>query len=250
MPNAALAAARTTLAASRRVAVFSGAGLSAESGVPTFRGYSEDDPLWSQYNPLELASPEGFEANPERVVAWYNWRRGKLARAAPNAAHHALAAQTELVQITQNVDDLLERAGVGEARIHHLHGTIGKDRCNGSCGYEEPVDLASPPPLRACPQCGAYLRPAVVWFGELLPQHAWSEAQRICENLDCLLVVGTSAVVYPAASLIEVAAAAGAAIVSVNTEPSGSLGAKHVELIGPASRVLPELLAGLALATR
>jgi NAD-dependent deacetylase len=241
--------ARGALAGSRRVAVFSGAGLSAESGIATFRSNS-DDALWSQWNPVELASPDGFEANPERVVAWYNWRRGELANATPNAAHEALAAQRELVQITQNVDDLLERAGVPEERIHHLHGTIGKDRCNAGCGYEEPVDLASAPSLRECPRCGAYLRPAVVWFGELLPQRVWDEAQRICASLDCLLVIGTSAVVYPAASLIEVAAARGATIVSVNTEPTELFGAKHLELIGPASRVLPELLAGLSLATR
>jgi NAD-dependent deacetylase len=248
MPESSVTTARTVLANSRRTSVFSGAGLSAESGVPTFRG-NDGDSLWSQFNPLELASPEGFEANPERVIAWYNWRRGRLADAAPNAAHEALAAQRALAQITQNVDDLLERAGVDEARIHHLHGTIGKDRCHGGCGYEEPVNLASPPPLRACPRCGAYLRPAVVWFGELLPQRVWNEALRVCAAVDCLLVVGTSAVVYPAASLVEVAAAAGATIVSVNTEPSGAFGAKHVELIGPASRVVPELLEGLALAT-
>jgi NAD-dependent deacetylase len=249
MPNATLAAARAALARSRRVAVFSGAGLSAESGIATFRGHGEDA-LWAQHNPMELASPEGFARDPERVIAWYNWRRGKLATARPNAAHLALAAHPELVEITQNVDDLLERAGISAARIHHLHGTIGKDRCNAACGYEETVDLASPPPLRACPRCGAPLRPAVVWFGESLPPNVWSEAQGICAKLDCLIVVGTSALVYPAASLINAAAAAGAAIVSVNTEATGSFGASHLPLVGPASEVLPELLAGLALATR
>jgi NAD-dependent deacetylase len=235
--------ARAALAASRRTAVFSGAGLSTESGVATFRG-NDGDALWSRFNPMELASAAGFEANPARVIDWYNWRRSKLAHAQPNAAHLVLAKHPRLVQITQNVDDLLERAGVAANSVLHLHGTIGKDRCNGSCGHEETVDLAAAPPLRPCPRCGAYLRPAVVWFGEALPQHVWTEAQRLCSQVDCLLVVGTSATVYPAAGLIE-QAAAGGKIISINTEPSGSFGAEHIELVGPASVLLPQLLEGL-----
>ncbi len=192
---------------------------------------------------MELASAAGFEDNPARVIEWYNWRRTQLARAQPNAAHVALARHPQLVQITQNVDDLLERAGVAASGVLHLHGTIGMDRCNASCGYQEAVDLAAPPPLRDCPGCkGAYLRPAVVWFGEALPQHVWSDAQRVCSALDCLLVVGTSATVYPAASLIEDAAAAGSKIISINTEASGSFGAEHIELVGTASVLLPQLL--------
>ena len=139
-----LAEARAALAASRRTAVFSGAGLSAESGIPTFRG-NEGHPLWSQFNPMELASAAGFEANPERVIEWYNWRRSTLAHARPNAAHLALARHPQLVEITQNVDNLLERAGVPPSTVLHVHGTIGKDRCNGSCGYEEAIDLEQPP---------------------------------------------------------------------------------------------------------
>lgn len=249
MSDATLRNAQTVLASSRSTAVFSGAGLSAESGIPTFRG-NTDDALWSDFNPSELASPDGFEANPERVIAWYNWRRGKLASAEPNAAHQALAAQPHLAQITQNVDDLLERAGVPTSRVHHLHGTIGKDRCNSDCGYEEAVDLSNPPPLRACPHCGAQLRPAVVWFGEPLPQDVWDQAQRICEDVDCLIVVGTSAMVYPAANLIEVGAAAGATLISVNLQPTEPFCANHLQLIGPASQVLPQLFQGLSLATR
>ena len=152
-----LSAARAALAAAHTTAVFSGAGLSAESGIPTFRGKT-DDALWSKFDPMELASVDGFDSNPERVIAWYHWRRGKLAHAQPNAAHVALAARPQLVEITQNVDDLLERAGVPASRIHHLHGTIGRDRCHAGCGYEEPVDLAHPlpassrwPPPRAPP---------------------------------------------------------------------------------------------------
>lgn len=141
--------------------------------------------------------------------------------------------------------DLLERAGVAASAVFHVHGTIGKDRCNASCGYEETIDLAHPPPLRACPRCGAYLRPAVVWFGETLPQRVWSEPQRICAELDCLIVVGTSATVAPAASLIDVAAEAGSKIISINTEPSALFGAEHIELLGTASALLPPLLEGL-----
>lgn len=246
-----LAEARSALAASRRTAVFSGAGLSAESGIPTFRG-NQGHPLWSRFNPMELASVDGFAANPERVIEWYNWRRSTLANAQPNAAHLALARHPQLVEITQNVDDLLERAGVPPSGVLHLHGTIGKDRCNGSCGYEEAIDLKNPPPLRRCPRCGDYMRPGVVWFGEGLPGDVWNEAHRICSALDCLIVVGTSAVVYPAAGLIEIAAAAGSTIVSINTEPSDSsgalaaLGAKHIELVGTASALVPQLLEGLS----
>jgi NAD-dependent deacetylase len=241
MTSTALTEARRALAAARRAAVFSGAGLSAESGIATFRG-TETDALWSQFNPLELASVDGFLDNPARVVDWYNWRRAKLATAKPNAAHLALAQRPELAQITQNVDDLLERAGVAPSAVLHLHGKIGLDRCFAACGYEEPVDLASAPPLRPCPSCGAHLRPGVVWFGERLPPDAWNEAQRLCATLDCLIVVGTSATVYPAAGLIEVAAAARATIVSINTEPSGSFGSEHLELTGPASVLVPQLL--------
>jgi len=244
-----LSEARAILAASRRTAVFSGAGLSAESGIPTFRS-NDGHALWSQFNPMELASAAGFEDNPTRVIEWYNWRRTQLAHAQPNAAHRVLAKHPQLVQITQNVDDLLERAGVAASGVLHLHGTIGMDRCNASCGYEEAIDFAHPLPLRPCPRCDAYLRPAVVWFGEALPQRVWSEAQRICSELDCLLVVGTSATVYPAASLIEDAAAAGSKVISINTEPSGSFGAEHIELVGTASALLPQLLAGLSLETR
>jgi NAD-dependent deacetylase len=245
-----LSEARAALAASRRTAVFSGAGLSAESGIATFRG-NDSHALWSQFNPMELASVAGFEDNPARVIEWYNWRRSQLAHAQPNAAHCELAKHAQLVEITQNVDDLLERAGVAASAVLHLHGTIGTDRCHASCGYEESIHLAQSPPLRPCPRCGASLRPAVVWFGEALPQRVWAEAQRICSQLDCLLVVGTSATVYPAATLIEDAAAAGSTIISINTEPSGagSFGAEHLELVGAASVLLPQLLEGLSLQT-
>lgn len=248
MDGRAFSKARDILRRARSVAVFSGAGLSAESGVSTFRGATADA-FWSRYDPAELASPEGFAANPERVIDWYNWRRSALARAAPNAAHIALAAQAELLHVTQNVDDLLERAGVAEPRIQHLHGVIGKDRCHAQCGYEEAIDLAHPPSLRTCPRCEQPMRPAVVWFGERLPTATWLQAEAICASADCLLVIGTSATVYPATALVDLARARGSRIVVVNTQSSDTGYGGDAELIGRAGTVLPELLDGLALRT-
>lgn len=228
------------------MAVFSGAGLSAESGIATFRD-QETDALWSRFDPTELASVDGFARNPSRVIDWYNWRRGRLAHAAPNPAHRALASQPGLAHITQNVDDLLERAGVSEEGIHRLHGSIIRDRCHACCGYLETVDLSHPPPLRDCPRCGALLRPAVVWFGEPLPERAFRRAERLCAEVDCLLVVGTSGSVYPAAGLVALARARGAGIVVVNTQPSRHSSGADVECIGPAGELLPQLFEGLSL---
>jgi NAD-dependent deacetylase len=239
-----LSEARTLLESATRIATFSGAGLSAESGISTFRDV-ETDALWARFDPLELASPEGFAANAERVIDWYNWRRSKLAVVEPNAAHCALA-RSDMVHITQNVDDLLERAGVAAERIHHLHGTITKDRCNAACGYEDVVDLASAPPLRKCPSCNALMRPAVVWFGERLPKDVWNRAEALCSAIDCLIVIGTSASVFPAAGLVATAKHAGSRIVVVNAQPSGASSSADIELIGKAAAVLPELLADRA----
>ncbi|MDY6920746.1 MAG: Sir2 family NAD-dependent protein deacetylase [Pseudomonadota bacterium] len=240
-PQQALQAARTLLSRSERVVCFSGAGLSAESGVATFRD-SETDALWSRYDPTELASPEGFAAHPERVIEWYNWRRGIIAGAEPNPAHLTLAQHPELMQITQNMDDLLERAGCAKESVIHLHGTITHDRCHARCGFQAPVDLQHPPELRPCPMCGARLRPAVVWFGETLPQYPWQRAEQLCQQADCLLVIGTSATVYPAAGLIHLTRASGGKVVVINTQPSEASALAEVELIGPCSHWLPRLL--------
>ncbi len=244
---AQLEAARDLLARSSSVAAFSGAGLSADSGLPTFRDPASDA-LWSRYDPTELASIEGFTANPQLVIDWYNWRRGLYAGVEPNAAHRALAAQPRLVQITQNVDDLLERAGAAPERVFHLHGSILHDRCHAeSCGYREPIDPAVPQALRSCPRCGASLRPAVVWFGESLPLDVWGRAQQLCENVDCLLVIGTSATVYPAAGLIALARDRGARIVVVDPNPSAASDAADAFVQGAAAGTVPALLDGLEL---
>jgi len=244
-----LAAAREYLASSHRVAAFSGAGLSAESGLATFRD-PDTDALWSRYDPIELASVSGFEANPERVIDWYNWRRGNYARVRPNPAHRALAAQARMIQITQNVDHLLEQAGIPPQQVYHLHGSILHDRCNNSgCDHSEEIDPATPQTLRACPVCGDRMRPAVVWFGENLPATTWMRAQRLCMALDCLLVIGTSATVYPAAGLIELARRCDSRVIVIDPNPGGPADGADVYLAGPATAVLPALLEDFDLAS-
>ena len=242
-----LRAAREILSSSRRVAAFSGAGLSADSGLATFRD-PDPDALWSRFDPIELASAEGFAANPQRVIDWYNWRRGNYASVHPNAAHRALAGQQRMIQITQNVDHLLEQAGVAPQRVYHLHGSILQDRChNSACVHREQVDLEKPPGLRACPRCGDRLRPAVVWFGENLPQETWALARRLCTALDCLLVIGTSATVYPAAGLIALARQHGSGVIVVDPNPGAASGAADVHLDRSAADILPALLDGFDL---
>lgn len=246
MPDTQADAARKLLAQATRVACFSGAGLSAESGISTFRD-TKTHALWSRFDPMKLASPEGFAEDPQQVIEWYNWRRQILATTHPNPGHTALAEQPGLIQITQNVDNLLERAGCPASNIIHLHGDITHDRCNAHCGYREPVNLANPPPLRNCPRCNGWMRPDVVWFGETLPQAAWHQAEAQVAHCECLLVIGTSASVYPAASLIHLARRRHARILIVNTQPSDASHLADIELIGPAGHWLPLLLDGLSL---
>ena len=219
---------------------FSGAGLSAPSGVATFR--DSDDGLWSKHDPMHLASPQGFEADGELVMRWYAMRRRQMAAANPNAAHVALARHPSMVHITQNTDDLLERAGADQ--VLHLHGHIGAERCHGRCGWREPIDLAHPPQLRLCPGCGGHrARPDVVWFGEPLPDDVWAAAVAAVERCDALLVVGTSAVVHPAAGLIQLARSRGAWICVVNVDASAADAMADTLLVGSAEQVVPELLA-------
>jgi len=244
MQDEQITKAREALQRAERVVVFSGAGLSAESGISTFRG-AQDNALWSRYDPMKLASLAGFAEDAATVIDWYSWRRQTLAGAEPNRAHLALAAHPALLQITQNVDDLLERAGVPASQILHLHGSIIKDRCHANCGVEENVSLEDPPALHRCVKCGALMRPTVVWFGESLPAGVWQEAERACRQSDCLLVVGTSASVYPAAGLIDLAQNAGSQVIIVNTEWSEAGSRSQHQLIGPAGLILPELLKGL-----
>lgn len=239
--NTNISRAREILKTCERIVTFSGAGLSAESGIPTFRDVQEG--LWAKYDPMDLASPAGFARDPQMVIDWYNWRRTQLAEKSPNPAHLALASRADMLHITQNVDDLLERAGAGAENLIHLHGRISADRCNApACGFEEEIDLTTPPPLRPCPHCGDSMRPAVVWFGESLPPREWERAADACTQCDALLVIGTSASVYPAAGLIDVARQHGATIIIINKDTSDASHLADIELLGHAGNIVPRLL--------
>lgn len=227
----------------QRWTVLTGAGISAESGVPTFRGHGG---LWEGVRPEELASPEGFRSDPERVWRWYRHRRELMNRVEPNAGHHAIARLERQVQafclVTQNVDGLHARAG--SRRILELHGNVLRSHCHAGCGAETPEDETAAVPL--C-RCGAPLRPSVVWFGEMLPQDVFQEAYHEMERCEVCLVVGTSAIVYPAASLPQVARTAGATLIEVNPEATPLSPICTAVLRGPAAEILPSLLAVLGI---
>lgn len=231
---------RTWLAAATNVAVLTGAGISAESGVPTFRG---SDGLWREYKPEDLATPEAFARDPKLVWEWYDWRRGIIAKAVPNAAHKALV-QLEVRKpgftlITQNVDGLHDMAGSG--KILKLHGDIWRMRCT-ECGANFPnrrVPLPKIPPHCAC---GGMARPGVVWFGEPLPEGMMKEAEHAVASAQVFLVIGTAAVVYPAAGLIPYAKQSGVRVIEINTEPTAATAIVDSALEGPASEILPTLL--------
>lgn len=242
MTAAAIGEAKSILADAASIVSFSGAGLSAESGISTFRD-PDTGALWSKFDPAKLASPQGFAEDPDHVIGWYNARRRAIAAAPPNPAHQALAGRTDITHVTQNVDTLLERAGADD--VMHLHGRIDLDRCHGGCGHEEQINLAEPPPRRTCPSCGRPMRPGVVWFGEMLPMDVFDAAEQACAACDAILVIGTSAEVYPAAGLIDIAREAGALVIVVNTQASAVVGPAEVEIIGPAGEIVPELLAAL-----
>lgn len=239
------------LRASQRLTVLTGAGISQESGVPTFRDAIEG--LWAQYDPAQLATREAFQRNPRLVWDWYQYRRGLVAQSQPNPGHSALAALERrfpaLSLITQNVDDLHERAG--STNVIHLHGNIAANKCFRDCqGAPTRVDVAaltwdaaSGPP--ACPYCGGWVRPDVVWFGEMLPTDALEAASAASVQADVMLVVGTSGVVTPAATLPFTAKRAGALVIEVNPAASQITPVADVWLAGPSGEVLPRLLEAL-----
>ena len=235
--------ARRIISDAKRLVVFTGAGVSADSGVPTFRGAAADA-LWGKYDARQLASPQGFARDPKLVYDWYTWRRSQLAKIEPNAGHRVIAQWQEgekgAVVITQNVDGLHERCAPAGAVIHRVHGTLGEDRCS-SCEHREVVDLNNLPSLRACPRCGEPMRPGVVWFGETLDPEVWRGAMKAVQSADALVVIGTSGEVYPAAGLVEVAASAGAKVVVVNLEEGPLDSFATVALHGRAAEVLPQI---------
>lgn len=253
----ALAAARARVEAAKRVVVVTGAGVSAESGVPTFRGKNG---LWKAHRPEELATPQAFRRDPVLVWEWYRWRRERVAGCAPNPAHRALAAfaarRPETRIVTQNVDGLHEQAARDEAARSgrdpgaaplELHGALFGNRCSGcgrrSSGREAPVDVSGLGTLPRCEDCDALLRPDVVWFGEGLDPGILEEAFAAARAADLCLVVGTSALVQPAASVPLATLEAGGALVEVNPQPTPLTPRCHAVLRGAAGSVLPSLLA-------
>lgn len=228
------------LAAAGRVAVLTGAGISAESGVPTFRG---KDGLWKQYKAETLATPEAFERDPKLVWEWYDWRRGLIAPVEPNAGHRVIAGWEslfgEMAVITQNVDGLHAKAG--SRNVVELHGNIWKLRCTREGTVEEVRDNPLPHIPPVCPNCGSFFRPHIVWFGESLDPVVLERAYDLSESCQVMFVIGTSAVVHPAASLPYAAARAGAKIVEVNLEPTPLTPHANYFFPGKAGEILPVL---------
>ncbi len=230
------------LATAEHVVVFTGAGVSKESGLPTFREAQEG--LWAEYDPQDLASVEGFRRDPERVWTWYQHRRTLYGDVEPNPGHHAIVDLEELVPrvvvVTQNVDNLHRDAGSSD--IVELHGNIYRYKCidrEHKLQLDELEDTDEIPPR--CPRCGSLVRPDVVWFGEFLPPDALERAFQESRQCDVMLVVGTSAVVQPAASLPYEAADYGASIIEVNPNPSGVTNLADVFLQGPSGEMLPQV---------
>jgi len=221
------------------VTVLTGAGISSESGVPTFRG---KDGIWRKHNPMQLATPEAFERDPKLVWEWYLYRRGLMQGVHPNPAHLAIVElerrYSRFLLITQNVDDLHRKAGSLE--LVELHGNIFKVRCS-MCERK----LSEMPELEGLPprcECGGNLRPDVVWFGEMLPHAALERAFEAAAQCDCMLVVGTSAVVQPAASLPLIAKREGAFVAELNYEPTPLSHLVDISLMGKAGELMPLLL--------
>jgi NAD-dependent deacetylase len=230
------------LRAAKRVVALTGAGVSAESGVPTFRDALTG--LWATFDPLDFATPSAFARNPKLVWDWYASRRAQVLQVAPNAGHVALAEMEAHIPAfllaTQNVDGLHARAG--SRNLVELHGNIARVRCSREGRivprWDEPLDALPP----RCPVCGAFLRPDVVWFEEVLPGGALERAETAARECDVLIVAGTSGEVYPAAAIPEYAKASGARVVEVNPNPTPLSALAHDMLRGPSALVLPALV--------
>lgn len=249
--SGSLARARALVLGAERLLVLTGAGVSAESGVPTFRG---EGGLWKRHRPEDLATPGAFRRDPRLVWEWYAWRRELVGACVPNPGHRALArfqgSRPGVVLVTQNVDGLHERALVEEGvetgrRPLELHGSLFRircTRCDHRAPHRDPVDATSRETLPRCPRCGALLRPDVVWFGESLDPTVQRRAFMEARSARTCLVVGTSAVVQPAASLPLATLEAGGVVVEVNPDPTPLTSLAEVSVRGPAGRVLPALL--------
>lgn len=227
---------------SQRVVVLTGAGVSAESGVPTFRDAQTG--LWAKYRPEDLATPAAFQRNPQLVWEWYKSRYAMLAAVQPNPGHYALAQLEKLVPyfilITQNIDQLHQTAG--SKKVVELHGSIHRTKCFDKGHFFDgwPDDTTQKPPV--CEKCGSLMRPDVVWFGENLPFEALHTAQQVSEEADVFFSIGTSSQVYPAASLAGLAVERGATLIEINPTPTPLTPQAHYVLPGPSGEVLPLLL--------
>jgi NAD-dependent deacetylase len=231
--------AARALGQARHVCVLTGAGISAESGVPTFR--EAQTGLWEQYDPLQLATPEAFLEDPALVWRWYRWRRELVAQAEPNPGHVALARLATLVPrltlVTQNVDGLHQRAGSQD--VIEFHGNIFVNRCFvEACEVHCAEDEEQP----TCPGCGAPVRPGVVWFGEAIPESALIASTAAAAECDVFLSVGTSSLVYPAAGLAKLAAEGGATVIEINPNPTEMSSEFHYSIAENAGSALPELV--------
>lgn len=231
------------------VVVLTGAGVSAESGLATFRDPSESgDALWSKYDPMELATIGAFERDPELVTRWYHWRFTRCAEVEPNPGHVALAeleslltrrARDAFTLVTQNIDGLHQRAG--SERVVELHGTIHTWRCTKT-GRQTPLSELSFDVFPVASEHGGLMRPCVVWFGEALPERALAITGVALDRCDLFLSIGTSATVQPAASFIEIARHNGARTVEINRDPTPNTGGVDIALQGPSGKILPDLL--------
>jgi NAD-dependent deacetylase len=230
-----------TLRGARHITVLTGAGISAESGIPTFRDVRTG--LWAQYRPEDLSTPQAFQENPRLVWDWYAWLAARMAQAEPNPAHIALAELgrhvPRLTLITQNIDGLHQRAG--SPKVIELHGNIARTRCSQEGTLVESWEGTDTPPPR-CPRCGELLRPDVVWFGELVPEHLLTLARDAARSCDLFFSIGTSGEVEPAASLLSQALRRGATIVVNNPAMTPSAGRGFYVLSGPAGSILPALV--------
>ena len=230
------------LKSAKSLFTLTGAGISAESGIPTFRGA---DGLWKNYSATDLATPQAFRKDPKMVWEWYHWRQGIISKAKPNPAHYALVAlekkMARFLLLTQNVDNLHPRAG--SENVLELHGNIFRTRCL-SCGeiadYQKPPETSS----NALPKCtcGGSLRPDVVWFGEAIPQDIWQNSLDFLRRADAALICGTSGIVWPAAAIPEIAQHSNTRTIEINLEPTPVSSIVDVSIQGKAGDVLPKIV--------
>lgn len=240
IPQALIQQIKRTVIKGGRIVALTGAGISAESGIPTFR--QAQTGLWAQYDPMELATPQAFHRNPKLVWDWYTWRRELIKDAAPNAGHFALTAlenlSTDFLLLTQNVDNLHQAAG--SQRVVELHGNIMQTKCSVENTSVEMETYGTN--LPTCPACGGLLRPDVVWFNENLPAEAFRTALDASQTADVFFSIGTSTLVQPAASLPLMALENNAVVIEINPQKTPITGLVHYALQGSAANTLPFLI--------